>query len=230
MISEVLIPLVVYAVQEGIARAVEDGIKYVFRKVVDSFGRTTTQLVYLYDDDEDGETDREEVILTLDTTIPDLDNGYCLCNKGDELGLGYPAYSVIDGGELSSRLGDVELLGDDVPAVFGDGGSFLVDFDGDGELDDVLVPWIDVTGDNLPEFRWILDDDNNGIPDISPYSPFYPVGSEEYDTIIERETESGIMDKRIDHYTVTEGLLLLSLLISAFSLVRGFFRRSDYLR
>lgn len=43
-------------------------------------------------------------------------------------------------------------------------------------------------------------------------------------------SENGIMNKRIDNYSVTEALLALILLFTFINFVRGLFRRSDYLR
>lgn len=43
-------------------------------------------------------------------------------------------------------------------------------------------------------------------------------------------SENGIMDKKLDNYSVTEGLLFLILLFTAISFVRGLFRRKDIYR
>lgn len=243
--EEIIIGILIKAVGDAVSNAIEKGINYIVRKVVDGAGRVVSQIVYRYDDDEDGEYDREEIILTLDTLIPDLSNGFCLCNKGNEIGFGLPQYRIIDGKELPSMLGNVKLLeGDDdfnPPAVVPDYGSvivtgndngFIVDIDDDGEYDDILLPTSDFTGDGLPDWHWIVDDDGDGLPDVSPYSPFYPVGSEEYEILLERsgQADNGIMSKKLDRYTVSEGLLALILLFTFFSFVRGLFRRSDYFK
>lgn len=242
--GEIIIGILIKAIEDAVSNAIEKGINYIIRKVVDDVGRVATQIIYRYDDDEDGEYDREEIILTLDTLIPDLSNGYCLCNKGNEIGFGFPQYRIIDGKELPSMLGNVKLLdGDDVfypPAVpddsfdivSGNDNGFIVDVDNDGEYDDILLPTSDFTGDGLPDWRWLVDDDNDGLPDVSPYSPFYPIGSEEYETVLERsgQADNGIMSKKLDKYTVSEGLLALILLFTVFNFVRGLFRRSDYFK
>lgn len=43
-------------------------------------------------------------------------------------------------------------------------------------------------------------------------------------------SENGIMDKKLDNYSVTEGLLALVLLFTAVNFVRGLFRRKDIYR
>lgn len=40
-------------------------------------------------------------------------------------------------------------------------------------------------------------------------------------------SENGIMDKKLDNYSVTEGLLFMLLLISVAYFIRGLFRRKD---
>ncbi len=43
-------------------------------------------------------------------------------------------------------------------------------------------------------------------------------------------SENGIMNKKLDNYSVTEGLLALVLLFTAINFVRGLFRRKDIYR
>lgn len=43
-------------------------------------------------------------------------------------------------------------------------------------------------------------------------------------------SDNGIMSKKLDNYSVTEGLLFLILLLTAFNFVRGLFRRKDVFR
>lgn len=243
--GEIAFAVLVELIKAAVVHAVKEGIKYVIRKVVDEAGRVATQIIYLYDDDGDGISDREETILTLDILIPDLSDGYCLCNKDNEIGFGFPQYRIIDGTQMPSMLHNIQLLDggeivdlpelpsvDDLDIISGNDDGFIVDIDNDGEFDDILLPTSDFTGDGLPDWRWLVDDDNNGIPDVSPYSPFYPIGSEEYDTIVERsgQENSGIMNKKLNDYTVSEGLLALILLFTVINFVRGLFRRGDYLK
>ncbi len=221
--EDYIISLILEALARALAKAVEDGVKYVIKKAVDSAGNVITKIVYEYDSDGDGIMDGEETIFTLDTMIPNLDNGYCLCNKGNEIGLGYPSFRLVDANEVLPIIQDTDFIGD---------GDFIVtDLDGDGN-DDVLLPVpYDGDGDGLPDFQIVVDDDDNGLPDVSPYSPFYPVGSEEYTTIVERTSpESRIMETPLDDYNVSEGLLLIIVILLGFNFVRGLFTRKDVFR
>lgn len=254
--EEIIITLILQAIEAALAEAAEYAIKYIIKKVVDETGRVITQIIYEYDSDGDGINDSEEILYTLNMIIPDLDSGYCLCNNGDELGLGFPQYKLLDGFEIGEYLTTDIITGND------DG--FIVDLDNDGDIDDILVPFgFDVTGDGQNDWGWIIDDDDNGFPDASPDAPFYPVGSPEYHSITEGSegrssiivvsgdgtltvydmdgtitaedcdtayslwvSENGIMDKQMDNYSVTEGLLFLLVLISVGYFIRGLFKRS----
>lgn len=217
--EEIIIIIALQALEDIIINAIEEGIKYIIRKVVDAAGNVITEIVYQYDSDGDGTTDSEQVIYTLDTLIPSLDNGYCLCNKGNTIGLGFPQYQLVDGSEIADLI--------DTDTITGNGNGFIVDLDNDGENDDILIPLPDFTGDGLDDWGWLVDDDDNGLPDISPNSPFYPVGSEGYHEIVSRVTteEYTIMNKPISEYTVTEGILLIFLIVGAFKLIGKAFRR-----
>lgn len=217
--EEIIITIILQALEAALAKAIEEGINYIVRKVVDAAGNVITEIVYQYDSDGDGTADSEQVIYTLDTLIPSLDNGYCLCNKGNTIGLGFPQYQLVDGSEIANLI--------DIDTITGNGNGFIVDLDNDGENDDILIPLPDFTGDGQDDWGWLVDDDDNGLPDISPYSPFYPVGSEGYHDIVSRVTteEYTIMNKPISEYTVTEGILLIFLIVGAFKLIGKAFRR-----
>lgn len=217
--EEIIITIILQALEAALAKAIEEGINYIVRKVVDASGNVITEIVYQYDSDGDGTADGEQVIYTLDTLIPSLDNGYCLCNKGNTIGLGFPQYQLVDGSEIADLI--------DTDTITGNGNGFIVDLDNDGENDDILIPLPDFTGDGQDDWGWLVDDDDNGLPDISPYSPFYPVGSEGYHDIVSRVTteEYTIMNKPISEYTVTEGILLIFLIVGAFKLIGKAFRR-----
>lgn len=189
--EEIVFTIILRALEQAVAAAAEKAITYIIRKVVDSTGRVITQLVYEYDSDGDGVNDSEEVIYTLDTVIPNLDNGYCIVNDVDKIGLGLPMYQLIDGSFISDYI-DVSDP-NNLPIVSGNGDGYLVDLDYDGDNDDVLVPFgADFSGDGVPDFGWLVDDDDNGVPDASPDFPFYPVGSDAYHQIVERsESLSG---------------------------------------
>ncbi len=217
--EEIIIIIILQALEAAITKAIEEGINYIVRKVVDSAGNVITEIVYQYDSDGDGTADSEQVIYTLDTLIPSLDNGYCLCNKGNTIGLGFPQYKLVDGSEIANLI--------DTDIITGNDNGFIIDLDNDGENDDILIPFPDFSGDGLDDWGWLVDDDDNGLPDVSPYSPFYPVGSDGYHEIVSRVTteEYTIMNKPISEYTVTEGILLIFLIVGAFKLVGKAFRR-----
>lgn len=257
--EEIIIQFVLIALEQALQSAIEGAIKYIIRKVVDETGRWCTEIVYQIDSDGDGVTDTDQVVYTLDTIIPDIDTGYCLCNDGETIGIGFPIYDIVDG----TTVGDI-FDGDNLT---GGRNGWIVDVDGDG-IFDVIVPFLtDLTGDGVPDWGKIIDDDNNGLPDASPDLPFYPVGSDGYDEIanggssgvdivlvssdgeiavydrngnIKAEdvdnaytlwvSENNIMDKKLDNYSVTEGLLLLMLLISVVFFIRSLFKRKDYYR
>lgn len=216
--SEIIITIIFTAIEAAITDAVKDGINYIIRKITDSSGNVSVKILYEYDTDGDGVNDAEETIYTLDTLIPSLDNGYTLCNKDNEVGLGLPQYKVVDCFDIVNYIDDDIITGND--------NGFIVDFDGDGDRDDILVPLPDFSGDGYSDWGWLVDDDDNGLPDVSPYSPFYPVGSEEYHEIVcEMSDDYTIMDKPISKYTVTEGLLLLFAIVGGFKLLGKAFRR-----
>lgn len=217
--EDIIIALVLQALEAALTKAIETGINYIIKKTVDAAGNIITEIVYEYDSDGDGANDSEQVIYTLDTLIPSLDDGYCLCNKSDEIGLGIPLYKVLDGFEISEYV--------DTDIVTGNDNGFIVDFDGDGENDDVLVPLPDFTGDGQSDWGWLVDDDDNGLPDVSPFSPFYPVGSEGYHEIVERVSDSDLpfMDKPLEDFTVSEGLLFLIFICVVGSFLGQLFKR-----
>ena len=254
--EEIVIIFILKCVKDAVSNAIEEGITYVIKKVVDGAGNVVTKIVHEFDSDGDGEIDSEQEIYTLQLLIPDLSNGYCLCNRGNEIGLGLPQFKLLDGTQIwkhtSSDIllldeGETDIgdllpdIGDILPdvgdffapeVITGNDNGYILDLDDDGENDDVLIPLPDFTGDGVGDWGWLVDDDDNGLPDVSPDSPFYPVGSEEYDYILERSgvTDNSIMTKRTDKYSVTEALLALILLFTFIDFVRGLFRRSDYLR
>ena len=252
--EEIIIQLVLVALEQAIQSAVEGAIDYVIRKVVDDTGRWVTEIVYQIDSDGDGTADTEQTVYTLDAVFPNSETGYCLCNDGDQIGIGYPMYEIIDGTTAGEIFGSDQLTGSR--------NGWIADADGDGVFD-VLIPLLtDLTGDGVSDWGMVIDEDNNGLPDASSDLPFYPVGSEGYDQIargssegvdivlvssdgeiavydrngnIKAEdvdnayalwvSENGIMDKPIRNYTVTEGLLFLSFLVGAFAFVSKLWRK-----
>lgn len=221
-VVEILLPVVLEALKAALANAIERGIEYVLIKAVDEFGNVVTQIVHHFDSDGDGTNDSEEIIYTLQQSIPRLYDGYCLVNKGNEVGLGQPALKLVDASELLPILGDTY-------SVISDGEGFRIDFDDDGFKDDIFYPApFDFNGDGINDFYQIVDDDDNGLPDLPYGSPFYPVGSDEYDIIIYEQLgieEYTIMNKPLSKYTVTEGLLLIGFIFASFAFLRKIFRR-----
>ena len=219
--EEIIIGLILESLANAVTQAVSDGISYIIKKAVDETGKMITQIVYEFDSDGDGTNDSEQVIYTLDYTIPNLDNGYCLVNKGNEIGLGLPEFRLVDSEDVLPKLRDLN-------GFLSDGNGFIIDLDDDGMKDDILFPLpFDFTGDGIPDFQIVVDDDDNGIPDVSPYSPFYPIGSDEYQYIIETHSDSEVpaLDKSFQNYTVTEALLFLIFIASAIGVASKFFKR-----
>lgn len=189
--EQIVIIIIISALEDALYELVKSGVKYIVRKVVDEFGRCRSEIVVEYDSDGDGTNDTEEVLYTIDTVIPDLSEGYCLCNDGDKVGLGYPQYKVLSGIDVAQHY-DLFVPDADYPVISGNDNGYLVDWDSDLENDDVLIPmdW-DLDGDGLDDWGWLIDDNNDGLPDASPDGPFYPVGSDEYHDIA-AQSEEGV--------------------------------------
>lgn len=213
------------ALLEQIAVALGNAyLEYEIRQAVDEFGNLVTQFYQAFDNDGDGIAETENVLFSLISAVPDLDNDYILVNDGDEVGLGLPEIRIIDGMDIGAFV-DIE------DNIIGNSDGYLVDLDGDMDCDDVLVPLKDLTGDGMDDWGWILDVDENGLPDLAEDSPFYPVGSEQYyDIISASSNDSNIMEKPLDNYSVTEGLLLLLLLCNVFYFIKSIFKRKDVFR
>ena len=238
-----------------LSQLLEAGIKYTIKKKVDEVGNNISQLVQLFDDDGDGEFDREEVIYTIESLIPDLSGDYCIVNNDDgKIGIGVPALSIVDNTDMADLLDDV---------VAGTNNGVIVDAD-------IYVPLnYDTTGDGVNDWGKLIDSDDNGIPDAASDTPFYPVGSDGYNRIVNSRvgesgvdivlvssdgeiavydrngnikpedvdtayatwvSKNGIMNKPFDNYSVTEGLLLLTFIVSLFAFFSGIFRKRRVMR
>ena len=90
-----------------LSQLLEAGIKYTIKKKVDEVGNNITQLIQLFDDDADGVIDREELIYTIESLIPDLSADYCIVNKGDEIGIGFPELRIVDNTDMADMLDEV---------------------------------------------------------------------------------------------------------------------------
>ncbi len=229
--------------------------KYYIRKQIDSIGNSFTQIVQYFDDDGDGETDREVVLAQFDVSVPDLSDDYCIVNKGDEIGLGLPKLEPFTADDIGSMIDDEVFTGNSKGVYIGD---------------DVYVPIpVDFDNDGSTDWGRVVDSDDNGVPDASPDAPFFPVGSDGYNQILSEMgngdgvdivlvspegeiavydrngnikeedvdtayatwvSQNGIMVKKLDNYSVTEGLLLCVLLISVAFFIRSLFKRKDVFR
>lgn len=144
----------------------------------------------------------EPVLKTIEYGFPYFPNmdilTVCEDYKGN-LGLGCPCYFVIDG------LETVEML-HGLFAFSGSPNSLYADFNGDGVFEMVVPLNFDVNADGINDFAWIVDMNNNGIPDASPYLPFYAEDTPEYKVLVSDNT---FLDKSFDNYSVSEGFLFL---------------------
>ena len=234
-----------------LSQLLEAGIKYTIKKKVDEVGNNITQLIQLFDDDSDGVIDREELIYTIESLIPDLSADYCIVNKDDEIGIGFPELRIIDNTDMADMLDEV---------IVGNNNGVIVD-------GDTYVPLpFDTTGDGVNDWGKIVDADDNGIPDASPEAPFYPVGSDGYNQIVQSGRtdeksfiivsaegtvsiydpngdlteedynqaytlwlkDNAALDKPFKNYSVTEALLLIVALFAGVSLIGKLFKRRIY--
>lgn len=248
-----------YLLQLLLEWAVDATIKVKVRRIVDGFNNFCVQLGI--DENGNGVLDEDEVLTTVKSFIPDLSDGYTLCNKGSEVGIGVPVIRTVDSEDVIDWFAshDEFITSGDV---------VVIDKDRDGECDDVLIPLnFDVTGDRVNDWGWIVDDNDDGLPDASDNAPFYPVGSSEFQQIVKSDSDdgsiiimgadgsmsvydldgtlsvedcdtayslwvadNGILNKPLDNYSVSEGLLFLLFLVSVGYFIRGLFRRKDYIR
>lgn len=217
----VKITTLINAVREVVDAAT--GLVVSVRKFVDSFGNVSTQIYYKYDSDGDGELDAEEVIYNIDSYIPDLNEPYQLVDKDGVIGLGYPKLQFIDSAEVSEGISNSDYHS------FTSSGYRLA-LEDDGVLDDVVyaLPF-DFTGDGVNDFQIIVDDNNNGLPDVCPTSPFYPIGSEGYQEIVEKYSENvPALEKSFKNYTVSEALLFVIACGSLVAIFSKIFKRRKF--
>lgn len=198
----------------NLLKASEKGSTYRIERDLDSIGTCVYNLVCIPDNPEDS----EEILFSYQPLIPDLSDGLCLCNDGDVVGFGTPNLEMIDGTEISGVFTN---------KLIGNSDGFLVDWDNDGVCDDVIIPLRDLTGDGVSDWGLIVDNDNNGIPDVSTDSPFYPIGSEDFQEIVVSKftADYTIMNKPLSKYSVTEGILIIGFIVAAFGFFRKAFRR-----
>lgn len=208
----VKITAAINAVRETVDAATDLVIS--IRKFIDSFGNVSTEIVYKYDSDGDGELDAERVIYNIESYIPDLNEPYQLVDNNGTIGLGFPMLRTVDSVDVSAAFTDSEYHSST-------SGGYRIALEGDDVLDDVVydLPF-DYTGDGINDFQIIVDDNNNGLPDYCPTAPFYPIGSEGYQEIVEAHSENvPALEKSFKNYNVSEALLFV---IAASSLVAIF--------
>lgn len=223
--------------------------EYEIRRKFDAAGNAISEIVGLFDDDGDGVTDREEVICQFDVSIPDLSDDYCIVNKGDEIGLGLPLLEPVTSVDIADMLdGDLSVTGNN-SGFYIDDEIYVpvpIDFDGDGSTDWGRV--VDADHNGVPDasddapfypvgsdgYNQIISDNSGGksIIIVSPdgttcvYDENGNVTAEDCDTAYKIwVSDNNIMSKPFDHYTVTEGLLFLTFIVSMFNFFGNIFRR-----
>lgn len=227
-----------------------DNLIVTFRKTVDDFKNTVTEVVVIYDSDGDGENDTEEVVYRIYQTLPDYETGFCICNKGNEIGLGMPMFEIIDGREFADLLckspnldvlselpetSDVSELPEiseiDTPVVYkeypivtGNDKYYLLDWNNDG-CNEVVAPTADLTADGINDFLSVVDKNGDGLPDASPNEVFYPVGSEAFNELVGYGEDDLALTKPFSHYSVPEALLFIIAGCALFGLFCKIFKR-----
>ena len=223
-----------------------DNLIVSLRKTVDDFKNTVTEVVVIYDSDGDGENDTEEVVYRIYQTLPDYETGFCICNKGSEIGLGMPMFEIIDGRVFPDLLVDVPtadtlsnpldlsepsditsspaVVVQNYPVVTGNDKYLLVDFDDDG-YNDVISPAADITGDGINDWFKIVDDNDDGLPDASPNAPFYTVGSDAFNELVGYSKDELALTKPFEYYSVPEALLFVIAACVLFFFFKNIFKR-----
>lgn len=248
---------IIAVISQLIEQAIVKYAKWEIQRKFDKAGKALSEFVAFFDDDHDGTYERQETIFSFDVSVPQNYCGFSFVNSGDEIGLGFPEYEIIDSNEFATRISnhndgfitatdDYYIVDDDVYLPI------PLDYDGDGQLD----------------WGRVLDENHDGIPDASPSGPFYPVGSDDFNRIIETtKKDSGeksfiivsaegtvsvydpngdlteedydkaytlwlkdnaALDKPFKYYSVTEALLLIVAIFAGVSLVGKLFKRRVY--
>lgn len=242
---------------ELLTQAITQYAKWEIKRKLNNAGKFVSEFYALIDNDGDGVAEHEELVFSFDASVPQSYNGYSLVNNGDEIGLGYPEYEIIDAAEFASRISNHN---DGTITATDD--YYIVD-------DDVYLPIpVDYDLDGRNDWGRVLDENHDGIPDSSPSGPFYPVGSDEFNQIIETtKQQSGdksfiivsaegtvsvydpngdlneedydkayslwlkdnaALDKPFKNYSVTEALLLIVAIFAGVSLFGKLFKRRVY--
>lgn len=132
--------------------------------------------------DSDNDGVYEDIILAEFGQITfDAAADYNIVADGDTIGIGTASIQIIDGMDISEYV-DTYVPGD-YPVISVNNGSYLYDTDHDGD-NDTIIPLGDLTGDGMSDYGLVLDEDDNGVPDAADDGIFYPMGSEQFNTIV----------------------------------------------
>ncbi|MCM1165874.1 MAG: hypothetical protein NC299_09755 [Lachnospiraceae bacterium] len=189
---------------------VRHGVEFVAKKVVDAVNGVVTKIVATFNG-------KEYDVYTLNTLIPDIGDGCCLVDKDGEIGVGLPEFEFV--AREIDVTSDSETL---YPSIGIDNGDTFTGYPGGGIVapdGKVYVPFDDIDGDGLRDWALVVDDNGDGLPDASDDSPFYPIGSDEFQQVVGGYSDDAFLSKPISEYTVTEGILLIFLIVLV---IRGF--------
>ena len=89
---------------ELLTQAITQYAKWEIKRKLNNAGKFVSEFYALIDNDGDGVAEHEELVFSFDASVPQSYNGYSLVNNGDEIGLGYPEYEIIDAAEFASRI------------------------------------------------------------------------------------------------------------------------------
>lgn len=81
---------------ELLTQAITQYAKWEIKRKLNNAGKFVSEFYALIDNDGDGVAEHEELVFSFDASVPQSYNGYSLVNNGDEIGLGYPEYEIID--------------------------------------------------------------------------------------------------------------------------------------
>lgn len=133
-----------------------------------------------------------------------------------------------------------EVIVEIVGSIIIDGITYLVG----KAVDGIVHIFIDEDGDGNPDYPELPDfeipvetEKDTSIIIVSPdgtmciYDENGNIRAENCDMAYSLWlSENGVMEKKLDNYSVTEGLLALILLFTVINFIRGLFTRKDYLR
>ncbi len=244
-------PVILTMLKEVIAEAIVKYAVWEVRRRVDAIGNSISQIVAIIDSDGDGVGDTEQILCSFDVSIPDLSNGYCIVNRENEIGIGLPELELMDWDFVTALFDGEPITGNGEYFRINDDVYLPLDFDYSGDGIDDFVKVVDNDGNGIPD----ASDDapfypvgseqyDNIVSSIEQGGKSFIIVSPDGTMTIYDEngnitaedcdnayaiwvSENGIMDKKLDNYSVTEGLLLCSLLVSVVFFIRSLFKRKD---